>query len=94
MNKSNSLCHLLLLLSEADGLLLAVGGGDGLGNLDASQQAPVVNDILICLSNMENLNAVFIGDGIPQRERLKRLNQIAIKQMSILEEVASRKLLK
>ena len=49
---------------------------------------------LICLSNMENLNAVFIGDGIPQRERLKRLNQIAIKQMSILEEVASRKLLK
>ena len=49
---------------------------------------------LICLSNMENLNAVFIGDGIPQRERLKRLNQIAIKQMSILEEVDSRKLLK
>lgn len=49
---------------------------------------------LICLSNLENLNAVLIGDGIPQRERLKRLNQIAIKQMSVLEEVASRKLLK
>ena len=30
---------------------------------------------LICLSNLENLNAVFIGDGIPQRERLKRLNK-------------------
>ena len=49
---------------------------------------------LICLSNLENLNAVFIGDGIPQRERLKRLNQIAIKQMSVLEEVENRKLLK
>ena len=49
---------------------------------------------LICLSNLENLNAVFIGDGIPQRERLKRLNQIAIRQMSILEEVDNRKLLK
>ncbi len=49
---------------------------------------------LICLSNLENLNAVFISDGIPQRERLKRLNQIAIHQMSILEEVENRKLLK
>ena len=49
---------------------------------------------LICLSNLENLNAVFIGDGILQRERLKRLNKIAIKQMSVLEEVENRKLLK
>ena len=49
---------------------------------------------LICLSNLENLNAVFISDGIPQRERLRRLNKIAIRQMSILEEVENRKLLK
>ena len=49
---------------------------------------------LICFSNLENLNAVFIGDGIPQRERLKRLNKIAIKQMSVLEEVENRNLLK
>ena len=49
---------------------------------------------LICLSNLENLNAVFIGDGIPQRERLRHLNQIAIRQMSILEEVENRKLLR
>ena len=49
---------------------------------------------LICLSNLENLNAVFISDGIPQRKRLIRLNQIAIRQMSILEEVENRKLLK
>ena len=35
---------------------------------------------LICLSNMENLNAVFIEQGIPQSERLIKLNQIAIHQ--------------
>ena len=40
---------------------------------------------LICLSNMENLNAVFIEQGMPQSERLVKLNQIAIHQMSILE---------
>lgn len=40
---------------------------------------------LICLSNMENLNAVFINDGIPQNERLEKLNKIAIQQMRILE---------
>ena len=40
---------------------------------------------LICLSNMENLNAVFIGQGMPQKERLAKLNQIAIQQMRILE---------
>ena len=42
---------------------------------------------LICLSNMENLNAVFINDGLPQRERLERLNRIAIQQMLVLENV-------
>ncbi len=40
---------------------------------------------LICLSNLENLNAVFIGDGLEQSARLIRLNEIAIKQMTILE---------
>ena len=51
---------------------------------------------LICLSNMENLNAVFIEQGIPQSERLIKLNQIAIHQMSILEtgDANVRKLLK
>ena len=42
---------------------------------------------LICLSNMENLNAVFINDGIPQELRLEKLNKIAIQQMGILEDV-------
>jgi len=41
---------------------------------------------LVCLSNMENLNAVFIGDGMPQPERLAKLNAIAISQMKLLTE--------
>ena len=49
---------------------------------------------LICLSNMENINAVMINDNIPQKERLLRLNKIAIQQMTILVEVQGRKLLK
>ncbi len=49
---------------------------------------------LICLANMENLNAVFINEKKPQHERLIRLNKIAIQQMEILQEVENRKLLK
>ena len=48
---------------------------------------------LICLSNMENLNAVFINEGLQQSERLVKLNQIAIQQMCILENVAGRRFL-
>ena len=39
---------------------------------------------LICLANLENLNSVFINDGIKQSIRLERLNNIAISQMKIL----------
>ncbi len=49
---------------------------------------------LICLSNMENINAVLINDGVSQKERLIKLNQIAIQQMSVLNEVENKKLLK
>jgi hypothetical protein len=49
---------------------------------------------LICLSNMENLNAVFIEQGMSQRDRLIKLNQIAIHQMQVLEDSSDRKLLK
>lgn len=41
---------------------------------------------LVCLSNLENLNAVFINDGMPQSERLAKLNAIAISQMEVLTE--------
>jgi hypothetical protein len=49
---------------------------------------------LICLSNMENLNAVFINEGLAQSERLEKLNKIAIQQMKVLENVDDRRLLK
>ena len=49
---------------------------------------------LICLANMENLNAVFINKGLSQSDRLKELNRIAIQQMMVLEEVENKKLLK
>ena len=49
---------------------------------------------LICLSNLENLNAVFIQKGMEQSERLTELNKIAIQQMKVLEAVEDRKLLK
>jgi hypothetical protein len=49
---------------------------------------------LICLSNMENINAVLINEELSQRERLIKLNQIAIQQMSVLHEVENRKLLR
>ena len=40
----------------------------------------------MCLSNLENLNAVFINEGMPQAERLAKLNAIAISQMKVLTE--------
>lgn len=49
---------------------------------------------LICLSNMENLNALFINEGVLQKDRLIKLNQIAIQQMSVLENIKNKKLLK
>ena len=49
---------------------------------------------LICLSNMENINAVLINDGVSQGERLVKLNQIAIQQMQVLEGNSNRNLLK
>ena len=49
---------------------------------------------LICLSNLENINAVLINEQLPQTERLVKLNQIAIYQISVLQQTDNRKLLK
>ena len=85
--------------SEADVLNIAMFGLTALEWRDAHpdlkgnvRDYASVNE-LICLSNMENLNAVFIGEGLPQHERLLCLNRIAIQQMRILEDV-NRKYLK
>ena len=79
--------------SEADVLNVAMFGmtalewRDAHPNLKGNVRDYANINELICLSNMENLNAVFINDGIPQHERLIRLNQIAIEQMQLLEDV-------
>ena len=39
---------------------------------------------LVCLSNLENLNALFISDGLLQADRLEKINAIAIRQMTLL----------
>ncbi len=48
---------------------------------------------LICLSNLENINSIYINENIKQSERLLRLNKIAISQMKILTET-NKKMLK
>jgi len=44
---------------------------------------------LVCLSNLENLNALFIRENAPQAQRLRKLNQIAIHQMKLLTDYPS-----
>ena len=39
---------------------------------------------LVCLANMESLNAHFIEEGLSQSDRIEKLNHIAINQMKIL----------
>jgi len=39
---------------------------------------------LVCLANLESMNAHFISEGLPQAERLVKLNQLAIRQMRVL----------
>jgi hypothetical protein len=80
----------LVYSSEADILNLALFGitagdwrathTDKTGNIRNYAEASQ----LVCLSNLENLNALFITDGLPQSDRLKRLNEIAIHQMTLL----------
>lgn len=90
----------IVYASEADVLNMALFGitasqwreaNPGLkGNI---RDYATINE-LICLSNMENINAVLINEKVSQSERLKKLNQIAIQQMQVLQEVENRKYLK
>ena len=89
----------IIYANEADVLNVAMFGMTARQWRDANpdQQGNIrdyatINE-LICLSNMENLNAVFIDQGLPQGERLTKLNQIAIQQMNVLEDSQGRKLL-
>ena len=83
----------IIYASEADVLNVAMFGMTAREWREANADLPgnirdyaTINE-LICLSNMENLNAVFIDQGLPQGERLVRLNQIAIQQMQVLSGV-------
>ena len=90
----------IIYANEADVLNVAMFGmtakqwrevnADKKGNI---RDYATINE-LICLSNMENLNAVFIDQGLSQGERLIKLNQIAIQQMKVLEGDDNRKLIK
>ena len=89
----------LIYAEEADVLNVAMFGITAKEWRDANPEKKgnirdyaTINE-LICLSNMENLNAVFINEGIPQTERLVKLNQIAIQQMRVLEDSMHRGLL-
>jgi hypothetical protein len=90
----------IIYANEADVLNMALFGVTAKDWRDANpalkgniRDYATINE-LICLSNMENLNAVFINEGLEQRERLMKLNQSAIQQMRVLTEIGDRKLLK
>ncbi|MCQ2318228.1 MAG: KilA-N domain-containing protein [Bacteroidales bacterium] len=77
--------------SEADVLNMALFGKtarqwrDTNPDLQGNMRDYAEINQLICLSNLENINSVLINDGLPQNERLEKLNQIAIQQMKILQ---------
>jgi len=78
--------------SEADVLNVALFGKTAKDwrNLNQDKKGNIRDYVnvsqLVCLSNLENLNSVFIKEGLKQPERLIKLNQIAISQMSILTQ--------
>ena len=86
--------------SEADVLNVALFGmtakewRDKNSNLKGNIRDYASINELICLSNMENINALLINDKIPQSERLIKLNKIAIQQMKVLSEIEDKKYLK
>ena len=86
--------------SEADILNVAIFGmtarqwresnPDQVGNI---RDYATINE-LICLSNMESMNSVFIEERMSQSDRLLKLNEMAIRQMEILTNANNRNLLK
>ena len=89
----------LIYASEADVLNMALFGRTAKDWRDANpNEKGNIRDQanasqLVCLANLENLNALFINEAMPQPERLKKLNRIAIEQMGILTSEHSRRLL-
>ncbi|MDD3773626.1 MAG: KilA-N domain-containing protein [Weeksellaceae bacterium] len=90
----------IIYANEADVLNMALFGITAKKWRDANTDAKgnirdyATMNQLICLSNLENLNAVFIHEKLTQNERLIKLNKIAIQQMQVLENLEGRNLLK
>ena len=90
----------LVYAEEADVLNVALFGmtakqwRDANPNLTGNIRDYATINELICLSNMESLNSVLINEGVPQGERLIKLNRIAIQQMIVLQGDNNRHLLK
>ena len=90
----------MVYANEADVLNVALFGftakewRDAHADLQGNVRDYATVNQLIYLSNMESLNSVLIKEGLPQPERLQKLNQIAISQMTVLESIGENKLLK
>jgi hypothetical protein len=90
----------LIYASEADILNLALFGMTAKEwrgkNPESEENIRDYADVsqLVCLSNLENLNALFIKEGMSKSGRLEKLNSIAIEQMTILADNRNIKLLK
>ena len=86
--------------NEADVLNMALFGmtakqwRDGHPDIKGNMRDYATINELICLSNLENINAIMINDNVMQAERISKLNQIAIQQMQILENIKADILIK
>lgn len=78
--------------TEADLLNVALFGRtakqwrDANPELDGNMRDHATIEQLLVLANLEGMNAEFIHMALPQGDRLKRLNQIAIRQMRALTD--------
>jgi len=90
----------VIYASEADVLNVALFGMTAKewreGNKDKNGNIRDYANVsqLVCLSNLENLNALFINEKLSQSKRLVKLNEIAIQQMKLLTEDRNVKKLK
>jgi len=86
--------------NEADILNVALFGQtakqwrDGNPNLEDNMREYATIEQLLVLANIEGMNAELIHMGLSQGERLKRLNEIAIRQMQILTTAPALKQIK
>ena len=86
--------------SEADLLNVALFGltakqwRDANPKLEGNMREYATIEQLLVLANIESMNAEFIHMELPQGERLKRLNKIAIRQMQVLTQAPALKQIK